>query len=380
MSLVCLGLNHKTAHVDVRERVAVAPRHLAEALAEIRASGKIGETVILSTCNRVEIYAATPDRGSSSSREHGAVDDDEDGALARKVLLDYFIDHFKLEPGHEKEFFSFSGEAAARHLFHVSSGLDSMVLGETEIFGQVKQAYADAQAEGTTSRVLNKLFQQAFTVGKMVRSSTHITRGSTSVGSVAVDLAEKIFGDLSGCRVMVVGAGDMSRRVGKSLKSRGANSIVVSNRSFDKAEALAAEMGGDAVRFDEWESVIHDVDIIISSTSAPHVVIPADMIHSAMQKRRRRSLFLIDIAVPRDIDPKVNEIDNVYLYDIDALDGIASQARRERELQIAACEKLIDAYIDEKGIPALEALPPIARRRSGKNDSTGSGREPLAQS
>lgn len=377
MSLVCLGLNHKTAHVDVRERVAVAPAHLAAALAEIRESGLIKETVIISTCNRVEIYAANPirsaaDKGNDSSAE------------VQKLLLDYFIDHFQLEPEHEKEFFRFSGEKAARHLFQVSSGLDSMVLGETEIFGQVKQAYADAQAEGTTQRVLNKLFQQAFTVGKMVRSNSQITRGATSVGSVAVDLAEKIFGDLAGCHVMVVGAGDMSRRVGKSLRSRGAESIVVSNRSFDKAEVLAEEMGGKAVRFDAWESVIHNVDIIISSTSAPHVLIEAGMISKAMEKRRRRSLFLIDIAVPRDIDPLVNEVDNVYLYDIDALDGIASQARRERELQIAACEKLIDAYIDDKGIPALEPTVPPEQSGGPKNaspdDEANPGSEALTQS
>jgi glutamyl-tRNA reductase len=373
MSLVCLGLNHKTAHVDVRERVAVAPAHLAAALEEIRASGLIEETVILSTCNRVEIYAA--------SSHHASVGGSADNsAEVQQALLDYFIDHFELEPEHEKEFFRFSGEAAARHLFEVSGGLDSMVLGETEIFGQVKQAYADAQAEGTTRRVLNKLFQQAFTVGKVVRSNSQITRGSTSVGSVAVDLAEKIFGDLSGCRVMVVGAGDMSRRVGKSLKSRGADSIVVSNRSYDKAEALAAEMDGEAVRFDAWESVIHDVDIIISSTSAPHVLIGAEMIAEAMEKRRRRSLFLIDIAVPRDIDPLVNEVENVYLYDIDALDGIASLARRERQRQIAACEKLIDAYIDDKGIPALEPAPKGAPKDAPSDDEANPGSEPVAQS
>jgi glutamyl-tRNA reductase len=201
---------------------------------------------------------------------------------------------------------------------------------------------------------------------------------------VAVDLAEKIFGDLAGCHVMVVGAGDMSRRVGKSLKSRGADSIVVSNRSFDKAVALAEEMGGKAVRFDAWESVIHDVDIIISSTSAPHVLIGADMVSRAMEKRRRRSLFLIDIAVPRDIDPLVNEVENVYLYDIDALDGIASQARRERKRQIAACEKLIDAYIDKKGIPALEpTVPPEqkgAPKNASPNDEVTPGSEALTQS
>lgn len=372
MSLVCLGLNHKTAPVEVRERVAFTPGHVAGAINEIRASELIEETVILSTCNRVEIYAASPDgSGDVAGRE-------------LRELLDYFCRHFHLEPEHEKEFYQLAGEEAARHLFQVSSGLDSMVLGETEIFGQVKKAYSDAQAAGSTRRVLNKLFQQAFTVGKMVRSSTHITRGSTSVGSVAVDLAEKIFGDLSGCHVMVVGAGDMSRRVGKSLKSRGARSVIVSNRSFDKAEALAAEMDGSAVRFDEWEKVINDVDIIISSTSAPHVLIREDVIRRAMSRRRRRSLFLIDIAVPRDIDPGVNAIDNVYLYDIDHLQSIANDARRERKRQIKACEKLIEAYIEDKGIPALEAPPAQylqeREREPDDRDDSHPGSEPVAQS
>jgi len=369
MSLVCLGLNHKTAPVEVRERVAFAPGYLAEAMAEICSSGLIEETVILSTCNRVEVYAASPQDDGSGMAESEL-----------RELLDYFMRHFKLEPEHEKEFYKLADESAARHLFNVSSGLDSMVLGETEIFGQVKKAYSDAQSAGATRRVLNKLFQQAFSVGKMVRSSTHITRGSTSVGSVAVDLAEKIFGDLSGCRVMVVGAGDMSRRVGKSLKSRGAKSVIVSNRSHDKAEALAAEMEGEAVRFDAWETVIHDVDIIISSTSAPHVLIDAGMIANAMGKRRRRSLFLIDIAVPRDIAPEVNDIDNVYLYDIDHLEAIADDARQQRQRQIAACEKLINEYIDDKGIPALDASPSGYVPKGVTEDGASSGSEAVPQS
>jgi len=368
MSLVCLGLNHKTAPVEVRERVAFAPGYLAEAMAEICSSGLLKETVILSTCNRVEVYAASQENDSKGVAEKEL-----------RELLEYFMRHFQLEPEHEKEFYKLANENAARHLFNVSSGLDSMVLGETEIFGQVKKAYSDAQSAGATRRVLNKLFQQAFTVGKMVRSSTHITRGSTSVGSVAVDLAEKIFGDLSGCRVMVVGAGDMSRRVGKSLKSRGAKSVIVSNRSYDKAEALASEMDGEAVRFNEWETVIHDVDIIISSTSAPHVLIDAKMIGNAMG-RRRRSLFLIDIAVPRDIAPEVNDIDNVYLYDIDHLEAIADDARRQRKRQITACEKLIDEYIDDKGIPALEAPPAGHVRKDVSDDGANPGSEAVTQS
>jgi len=231
------------------------------------------------------------------------------------------------------------------------------VLGETEIFGQVKKAYATAKSTGTTSRRMNKLFQQSFTVGKLVRTSTRIQQGSTSIGSAAVDLAEKIFGQLDGCRVMIIGAGEMSRTTAQSLLSRGAKSIIVSNRSFDKAEELAAELKGRAVRFDDWETCLDEIDIIISSTSAPHAVVKHEMIHRVMSGRRGHSLFLIDIAVPRDIENEVNRIDNVYLYNIDQLQQIATEGKTRREKQIAVCRGVIDEFLREKGIEALAGLP-----------------------
>jgi glutamyl-tRNA reductase len=237
---------------------------------------------------------------------------------------------------------------AARHLFRVVSGLDSMVLGETEIFGQVKAAYKTALETGTTGRALNKLFQQAFTVGKRVRNDTLIQRGSTSVGSVAVDLAEKVH-DLKECRVMLVGAGEMSRTCAQSLLSRGAKSIIVSNRSYDKAVELASEMKGSAIKFDEWEQAMHEVDVIISSTSAPHFVIKPEQIEQVMRKRRWQPLLIIDIAVPRDVDPAVNELEGVYLYDVDALQAIANDGRRERERQLAACESIIEEQLEKYG-------------------------------
>jgi glutamyl-tRNA reductase len=237
---------------------------------------------------------------------------------------------------------------AARHLFRVVSGLDSMVLGETEIFGQVKAAYKTALDTGTTGKTLNKLFQQAFTVGKRVRNDTMIQRGSTSVGSVAVDLAEKVH-DLKECRVMLVGAGEMSRTCAQSLLSRGAKSIIVSNRSYDKAVELAEEMKGRAMKFDEWEHALHEVDVIISSTSAPHFVIKPEQIEQTMRKRRWDPLLIIDIAVPRDVDPAVNAIEGVYLYDIDALQAIADDGRRERERQLALCEKIIEEQLAKFG-------------------------------
>lgn len=357
MNILCLGVNHESAPVEIREKLAFAHKHLAESLHEIHDLETIDEVVVLSTCNRVEIYAVS-----------------DELELGFERLTEYLSNHFKMKVGELVDFYKLHNEAAARHLFAVAGGLDSMVLGETEIFGQVKQAYADSQSAGATSRVLNKLFQQSFRAGKMIRSSTQLTRGATSVGSVAVDLAEKIFGDLDHCRVMLIGAGDMSRRTAKSLHSRGAKSIIVSNRSYDHAVELAEEMDGSAIRFDDWTDSLDEVDIIVSSTSAPHHVIHADMINESMH-HRNKPLFVIDIAVPRDVDTEVGDIENVYLYDIDALEGIAAETRKERRKQIAYCEQLIDQFIKEKGIEAL-ALP------SGKpqSQSAGTARKPETES
>ncbi|MBE7494539.1 MAG: glutamyl-tRNA reductase [Verrucomicrobiaceae bacterium] len=334
-SLVCVGLNYKTTPVEVRERLAFPENVVPQAVREIRHLPGFGESVVLSTCNRVEIYAA-----------HQL----PDGKTSHDELRDYLVRHFKLQPEHAEAMVLYNLDAAeaARHLFRVVSGLDSMVLGETEIFGQVKAAYKTALDTGATGKTLNKLFQQAFTVGKRVRNDTMIQRGSTSVGSVAVDLAEKVH-DLKECRVMLVGAGEMSRTCAQSLLSRGAKSIIVSNRSYDKAVELAAEMKGVAMKFDEWEHALHEVDVIISSTSAPHFVIKKDQIEQVMRRRRWQPLLIIDIAVPRDVDPAVNDIEGVYLYDIDALQAIADEGRRERERQLALCEQIIEEQLAKFG-------------------------------
>jgi glutamyl-tRNA reductase len=324
MRIVCLGLNHQTAPIALRERLAVPGHRLAEHLAGLRRLAGIDEAVLLSTCNRVEFYLAggDPAIAAASLRGHLATSLDPAGG-----------DH-----GH---FYLHSGPAAMRHLFGVAAGLDSMVLGETEIFGQVKKAYAAAYAAGTTGPLLNRAFQRGFAVAKRIRAHTHIQRGATSVGSVAVELAERIFGELADCQVMLLGAGEMSRLTARSLLARGARSIFVSNRSFDRAAELAAEMGGEALRFDDWPSKVAEVDIVIASTAAPHFVVGRPQVEAARRLRRGRPLFMIDIAVPRNIDPRVNELDDVYLYDIDALQDQAAEARRQREQQITACDAII---------------------------------------
>lgn len=333
--LLCLGLNHRTTPIELRERLAFAESKQPEAAQQIRSLPGFEESTVISTCNRVEIFTSC----DHNNPEQGLA-----------VLHEYLVNHFQLNATQREALttYKLSHADAARHLFRVVSGLDSMVLGETEIFGQVKAAYNVALKAGATGRTLNKLFQRAFSVGKQVRNGTNIQRGSTSVGSVAVDLAEKIF-DLRQCRVLLIGAGEMSRTCAQSLLSRGAKSIFISNRSYDRAVELAKEMGGSALRFDEWEGALHDADIIISSTSAPHFVVKPELIEPVMRKRHGHSLLIIDIAVPRDVDPRVNEIPEVYLYDVDALQAIADEGRRERERALALCEEIIEEQLRKFG-------------------------------
>jgi glutamyl-tRNA reductase len=337
MPLFATGLNHTTASVSLRERLAVRDTEVSALTRDLQSQPGVDEVVLVSTCNRVEVYA-------SGEHPEGVT-----GFLDRR---------FALGPDTER-LYRHVGRDAARHLFRVVSGLDSMVLGETEIFGQVKSAYAAAQQSGTTSRALNKLFQHSFRVGKQVRSSTQIQQGATSVGGAAVELAEKIFGELRDSTVMILGAGDMSRRTAQSLQSRGARSVIVANRTYERAVDLAAEMGGRAVHYDAWPDEAALVDVIISSTAAPHHVITAAHVEAARRQRHGRPLFLIDIAVPRDIDPACGALDDVYLYNLDHLEDMASEARARREKEIQRCEKLIEHEVDVIA-PTLGDLTPLA--------------------
>jgi len=334
MELLCLGLNHRTAPVEVRERFAVGTNKLGEAASGLTSLADVSEAVVISTCNRTEFYLAAPNAREAMERL--------ETRLAERENFDSSVhDHF----------YRLEKIDAARHLCQVVSGLDSMVLGETEIFGQVKQSYKAAHAEGATGGILNRLFQKAFNVGKKVRTETSIQEGSTSIGNVAVDLAEKIFGHLKDSEVMILGAGEMSRITAQSLVSRGARSIFVTNRSYDRAVELANDMGGSAVKFDEWQSVLERVDVVISSTGAPHSIIHRADVEKVRRARKFRPLFFIDIAVPRDIDPAVGEIEEVYLYDIDTLEQLAEEARTRRQRQIEECERIIDNELQKLNLP-----------------------------
>ncbi len=326
MSIVVVGLSHRTSPVELRERFAFAEARIPDALKKLRSVGLASEAVILSTCNRVELYIATPNDPTQAVHD------------LKKFLA---TTHAQTEPGGQ-ELYSLHEPHSVHHLFKVACGLDSMVLGETEILGQLKQAYDLALKSGNTGARLNKAFQRAFNVAKQVRTETNIQRGSISVASVAVELAEKIFSTLEGHDVLVIGAGDTSEKTARALLSRGAKSIIVANRSYDRAEVLAKDLGGRAVKFDDWAHEFERVDIAISSTAAPHHILDRAKLEPLMKLRRNRPLLLIDIAVPRDIDPEVNHLDNVYLYNVDDLQTIADDYLGQRKDEIAKCEAIIE--------------------------------------
>jgi glutamyl-tRNA reductase len=325
MPIVLIGLSHRSAPVTVRERFAFPEERIPAALQSLRQNCIAQEAVILSTCNRVEIYAATSLEPAAAFNE------------LRTFLIRFHDCHDPLAD----EIYTLSEPQSVHHLFRVAGGLDSMVLGETEILGQLKKAYELARTHQHTGPRLNKAFQRAFNTSKQIRTETNIQRGSISVGSVAVELAEKIFSDLKDRHVLVIGAGDTSEKTARALLSRGARSITVANRSHDRALALARELGGRAVPFDDWTNEFERVDIAISSTSAPHHILDRPKLEPLMRLRKNRPLLLIDIAVPRDIDPEVNFMPDVYLYNIDDLQMIADDYLRQRKAEIERCERII---------------------------------------
>jgi glutamyl-tRNA reductase len=324
MGIVVIGLSHRTAPVDVRERFAVPESEASTLLENLRSQGMIKEGVVLSTCNRMELYAATQDGTSEPIAPLKAFLEERAGAgpLGGKL-------------------YALGEPASLEHLFKVACGLDSMLLGETEILGQLKAAYETAKQHKHTAALLNKAFQRAFNVAKHVRTETNIQRGSVSVASAAVEMAERIFTSLGEKQVMVIGAGDTGEKTARALKSRGATGITVTNRSFDRAQALAAALGGNAVPLDRWEEVFATIDIVISSTAATDYVLDYPKLKSLLKHRKPEPLLLIDIAVPRDIDPAVNTIDDVFLYNIDDLQAIANDYLRQRQEEIARCERII---------------------------------------
>lgn len=325
MPIVVIGLSHHSSPVTVRERFAISEHHIPETLEALSQCGIAEEAVILSTCNRVELYVHTtmPD------------------GKAIAGLRDFLCKAKEYEEPAGTEIYGWSEPRSVEHLFKVASGLDSMVVGETEVLGQLKKAYQIALERRFTGPRLNKAFQKAFNVAKHIRTHTNIQRGSVSVSSVGVELAQTIFSNLSDRQVMVIGAGDTSEKAARALLSRGAHSILVSNRSYERAEKLARELDGRAIHFDRWEEEFQHVDIVISSTSAPRYILDRPRLEAVMHRRSHRPLLLIDLAVPRDIDPDVNLLDDVYLYNVDDLQAIADDYLRQRKEEIVRCEDII---------------------------------------
>lgn len=326
--MVCLGLNHKTAPVDVRERFSVSKNQLPDTLRHLHSLPLVDECVLLSTCNRTEVYFWTRDDES-----------------AAQLILESLMGGSNELP--HVCFYRYIGQEALAHMARVASGLDSMVIGETEIFGQLKDAYLAALELGTTGKMANRTFQRIFTLGKKVRSSTHITSGPTSVGAAAVQLAGEALGNLAGIRVLVVGAGDVARTTAQSLRSRGAENIFVANRSYDRAVELASKVGGQVIRFSEWIPYLQQIDIVIVSTASPVYVVAPPVLERAMHERGDRALFLIDLSVPRNVDPSCAALPHVHLYDIDDMESMADESRRLRSAEITQCEAIIQNWIAE---------------------------------
>ncbi len=335
-ALVCGGLSFHEAPVEIREQAAFREEALAEALPRLRQTLGLGEAVLISTCNRVEYFGIAADPGQPARRWAEFLTSFREGGEPGADSAADFTTHS----------FHRTGRDCVEHLFRLAAGLDSMVVGETEILGQIKEAYRIASEAGMTGKRTNRLFQSSFAAAKAVRSQTRITRGTVSVGSVAVELAERLFGQLRGRTVMVLGAGATSERTARSLQSRGVSFILVANRTHEKAEKLAGELGGEAVLWDRFEERVEEVDIVISSTSAPHYVLTRERLEQVRRRRSGRPLFLIDLAVPRDIEPGVNFLEDIYLYDIDDLESIARANQQERTAEVARCERILDPHVD----------------------------------
>lgn len=330
MRVAVVGLNHNSAPVEVRERLAVSPDKMGQALWRFRTHPEVCECVLVSTCNRTEAYAALADTAEPESivRELAALG---------QASVDELDSHL----------YTYDDAMAVRHLFRVAGGVDSMILGEPQVLGQVRKAYEMALASGATGGVLNRLFELALQTGKRVQTETDINRGAFSVGSAAVELARSIFGDLGGRRVLLLGAGKMSEAVAARLKDSGASSVIIANRTRERAEAIAAQIGGRAVRYEDFETEMTVADIVIASTGAPHFIIRREPFEAIMAARRMRPLFLIDIAVPRDIDPAISEIDCAFLYDIDDLNGIVDRTADHRRKAIEHAERIVDEQARE---------------------------------
>jgi glutamyl-tRNA reductase len=357
--LFILGATHHTAPLAVREKLTLDSATTAALHTELAALPGLREFAMLSTCNRVEFY------GVSGEAETAARVQEIFCARQRFALAEF-----------EKIRLSLRGRDTVRHLLEVAAGLDSQMLGETEIFGQVKEAYAAAQGRGSTGPVLNRVFQKAFQAAKHVRTHTAITEGQVSVANVAVDLAQKIFGDLRETRVLLLGAGEIGEKTARAFQSRGAGAITVSSRGLERAMELASTLGASAMPFEQCEGRLGEFDIVVCATAAPGTVIAARAVATGMHKRPARPLFFIDLALPRDVEASVADLQNVFLYNLDDLAKIAEENRAAREAEIVKCRAIIAEKADALWRQVMTQLPdlnlPPAAKLSSPAPSGGS--------
>ncbi len=329
MNLFLMGMNHRTAPIEVRERMNISEARLAEAVSDLIHREGVLEGMVLSTCNRIEVLTGAPE----------TVD-------AEPVVRRFLADHHQcdLKP-FEPYFYRYRQQDVVRHIFRVASSLDSMILGEPQILGQVKQAYAVARQVGALNGTLNEVVNQSLTVARKVRRDTAIGSAAVSVSYAAVELAKKIFGTLAGKTVFVIGAGKMSELAAKHLIRSGASAIFVSNRTYERAVQLAQAFHGTAIRFEELFEFINKADIVISSTGAPHFVVRKDQAEKLLTARKNRPIFFVDIAVPRDIDPAVNQLDNVFVYDIDDLEQVVEANKKQRQREAVWAEEIVEREV-----------------------------------
>jgi len=349
MHLTLVGLSHKTAPVEIREKLTFPANRQDEALTLLTSSPGVSEAVIVSTCNRTEIYAVTAA--------------DFDGPAA---VIDFAADYHGLDREELARYlYVREGESVIRHLFRVVASLESMVLGEAQILGQVKEAYEHSFNNGASGRVFNKLFRQSFEVGKRVRTETEIGENAVSISYAAVELAKKVFDSLQGRTILVLGAGKMSELTAKHLLSNGVGNVLVANRTYERAVELAERFEGEAIPYDQLFECMARADIVISSTAATDYVVTKEQVAAVRKGRRGNPLFLIDIALPRDIEPAVNDLPDVYLYNIDDLNGVVSSNLEERMREAELAEVIVGEEMTafERWLESLEVVPTVAAIR-----------------
>ncbi len=354
MRVLIVGLNHMTAEVEVREKLAFDGPKLEQGLLKLKELPSVKEAVVLSTCNRVEMYANVKDPSKASEDIKNFISEFHDIRLS--LLDDALYFHFDRD--------------AVRHSFRVASSLDSMIVGEPQILGQLKDAFEFALQKKTTGVLLNKLMKKSISVAKRVRTETRIAENAVSISFAAVELAKKIFTEIERKSVLLLGAGEMAELAAKHLLSAGVQELLVANRTFERGCALASEMGGRAVKYDTFIEDMKHTDIVICSTGAPNYVVKKEQMHAVMKARKQRPVFIIDISVPRNIDPEINDMANVYLYDVDDLQGVVDENVMERKKEAERAEAIVDEEVEIflRWQSSLDAVPTIVALRD-KADS-----------